>query len=131
MDVSGAARPGVDRTWLAGRVLRHGAIVAGAIADGRRFTAGPELVLRATQVFLRMPDSIGPCPRTLERVCASGQIATYRRTEERCLVFDGCVQPAMCAGPGVTCDAGYTKASWAAGAGGCPAFACDPEFTAP
>jgi hypothetical protein len=126
--VSRAASPWVDEGWLASRVTTHNAVVAGVFAQGEHFPGGFEEVLEVSQVFVRLPDRIGPCPRPPTLRCPEGTIAVQQRTDDRCLVQVACVTPGVCPQYVPACPSGYTRTSWAAPPGGCPAFACDPSF---
>jgi len=128
VSVDRAALPWVDRAWLASRVERHEAVVAGALEQGERFAGGFEQVLKASQVFVHLPDRIGPCVARPTLRCAEGTIAVHERTEDRCIVQVACVRPGVCPLYVPSCPSGYTLTSWTAPPSGCPAFACDPTF---
>jgi hypothetical protein len=128
VSVDGEASPWVDERWLASRVETHDAIAAGALAQGEHFPGGFEEVLEASQVFVHLPDRIGPCPARPTVLCPEGTIAVHERTEDRCIVQVGCERPAMCQMFLPVCQDGYTLVSWTAPLGGCKAFACDPSF---
>ncbi len=128
LTVARAAKPFVDQSWLGSRVLGHGALVASRLSNGQTFPGGTERVIDASQVFVHLPESVGPCPMRMVTRCPSGQLHTGGRTEDRCVVATACVRPAMCPKVTPACEAGYTLASWAQGQGACPAFACDPTF---
>ena len=119
----------VDQAWLVNQVQNHGAATAALIVDGAHYQAGTEKVLDASQVYLRLPVHDGPCPMMPEKKCENGTVPTYERTADRCVVFDACVDPGVCAAYVPSCAEGYTLVSWAAGAYGCPTYACDPSFT--
>jgi len=122
--------PFVSQAWLLNRVEYHGAIVAGHLVPGGydvTGTAGKEL--EASQVFVRLPATSGPCPLILH-FCPSGSKATYTRDANLCLDFAGCAHPGICPLYVPACAEGYTLTSWAAGDHACPAFACDPDFVA-
>ena len=123
-----AALPWVDRGWLASRVEAHGAIVAGTFEKGALFPGGYEDVLQATQVFVRLPERVGPCPTVPAWLCTDGSVAAFERTDDRCVVQVGCVRPGVCPLFAPACASGYTLTSWTAPPNGCPAFACDPTF---
>jgi hypothetical protein len=68
VSVAGMAPAWVDPAWITTRVMDHGAIVAGRF-DG--------WTLDAAQVFLRLPDVVGPCPIEDWAVhCAADEVAT-------------------------------------------------------
>jgi hypothetical protein len=112
--------PLLDPTWLGGRAL-HGAIVAGRMEN--RW-------MGASQVFVRLPDRVGPCPYLETPKCDEGQVIAYTRTAQRCLVPTRCVTPAICPLYVPTCSPGYRRVSWMSGAA-CSAHACDPAFVDP
>jgi len=108
----------VDTDWLMSRVLDHGATVAGRLHGA---------TLEATQVFLRLPDVAGPCPEFRIR-CSGGEVATFDRSVDRCLIPTGCVVPGICPLWIPRCEPGYDLVSWVTQPTGCPAFECDPSF---
>lgn len=120
----------VDGRWLSRRVTHHGAIVAGRIEQGQSFPAGRETLLVASQVFVRLPDTIGPCPELAIR-CAPGFVATFDRNEDRCITPQECVVPASCGQTAPECAEGYELVTWATSPDACPAYACDPSFVIP
>ena len=122
VSLSDAAARLVDTEWLTSRVLDHGALVAGRF-DGATFVAG--------QVFVRLPDVVGPCPRLRRLSCEGGEVPTYTRDENRCRIPAGCVVRGFCPLYIPVCDAGYTRVSWPAQPVACPAYACDPAFLTP
>jgi hypothetical protein len=117
--VEAAALPRVDTTWLASRVTRHGAIVAGRAHAG---------VLEASQVYVKLPERVGPCVAMPIHPCAEGLVTTYERTADRCLLPNGCVAPRPCPLFVPACPAGYTLVSWKGGDEACNRYACDPTF---
>lgn len=131
LEVGPAARPLVDTRWLSGRVTAHGALVAAHFEAGQRMAAGTEKVLEASQVFVKLPEAIGPCPMFAGPPCGAGETMTFQRNADRCTVPAGCVKVAACPHAMPACGAGYTLQSWPAGATACAAFACDPTFAAP
>lgn len=118
VSMSHAGLPFVSRDWLESRVLSHYALVAGTF-DGK--------TLEANQVFVHLPDTVGPCPGLGIR-CEPGTVATYERDANRCVIPTGCVPMGPCPMLIPACSAGYTRASWASQPNGCQAFACDPSF---
>lgn len=133
ISVDRAALPWVDKGWLASRVAAHQAVVTGTFAQGQLLPGGYEKVLEATQVFVRLPDRIGPCPERPQFLCTEGTVVIQERTEDRCMVQVGCVVPNICPQTRYMpeCSAGYTLASWAEAPSGCPTYACDPTFVIP
>lgn len=126
--VERATKPWVQRSWLVRRMLQGRALVAGTLSVEQASTAAfKELV--AEQLFFRLPEKEGPCPKVPEPLCQSGTAFVYTRSEDRCLVFQGCVQPGVCAQYMPICDEGYVLRQWPTAPGGCPAFACDPAFS--
>jgi hypothetical protein len=110
----------VDAAWLTTRIMDHGAIVAGRF-DG--------WTLDAAQVYLRLPDVVGPC--AFERFavhCDGEQVATYTMSDNLCQVFAGCAKPGLCPLLLARCEAGYDLVSWATQPDGCQASTCEPAF---
>jgi hypothetical protein len=124
-----ALPPFVDRSWLTVRLER-----GQALAMGRLSLAPPvpreQNLLVADQVFLRLPERAGPCPWQQTQSCGD-RVATFRRTVDRCVVFDRCVDRGVCSDAAPVCADGYKLSSWPAAPSGCAAFACDPAFATP
>jgi hypothetical protein len=117
--------PLVQESWLDAEI-RRGAVVAGALNEPTS-RPGTQRLLAAHQVFLPLPSRMGLCRTEPSRGCGE-QATTYRRDEARCIVFDRCVNPGVCAAAVPECPSGYTRRSWRAAPDGCPAYACDPSF---
>ena len=117
LDVSSALVPFETASWVTGRVLEGGALVAGSIAAG---------VFHAGAIFVRLPDDVR-CHEPKE-TCEPGRVATFTRDANRCLVASGCERRAACPLDIIACEPGYMRTSWP-GAHGCDAFACDPRST--
>ena len=130
LDLGAASAGFVDQAWLASRVRDHGALVAAQIVDGEKLKAGPDQVLAAAQVFVKLPETVA-CPpnRAMPVQCAAGQVATFERDENRCLTQVSCVKVGVCPQHVPACGPGYTLTQWHAGASGCLAAACDPTFS--
>jgi hypothetical protein len=130
ISVDGAALPWVDKQWLASRVATHNAVAAGTFADGESFPGGVERVLEASQVFVRLPELVGPCPARPEFRCTEGTVVLQQRTEDRCMVQVGCVSQNICPQSRdiPECQSGYALTSWTVPPSGCPTYACDPSF---
>lgn len=130
--VERAAKPFVDQEWLIERIEHHGALVAASIVDGQVFPGGPEQVLDASQVYLPIADSRGPCPVFKLAACPKGQVWTYTRSVDLCVLPDKCVADGACteAEP-PQCEDGYQLTSWRADAAQCTEFSCDPTFVMP
>jgi hypothetical protein len=132
LSVEGMAIPWIDRAWLTAEIHGRGAVVAGHLEKGDHLPGGYEEVLDVSRVYLHLRDPAATaCPPHARVACVRGKVATYRRTEDRCLVFDACVDPGICPDYVPVCADGYTLASWASAPAGCPAHACDPAFEAP
>ncbi|MFL5318376.1 MAG: DUF6748 domain-containing protein [Myxococcaceae bacterium] len=127
--VKGASKQWVDQNWLASRVEEHGAIVAAHFSNGQSYAGGPEKVLDASQVFIRLPEHVGPCMMLMEPHCDTGKVSVYTRTQDRCTLHTACVQPGMCPMFMPACEAGYTLMSFRSGKNACNSYACDPTFT--
>ncbi len=123
LDLSDAQAQLVDGAWLRKRAVEDGAITSGALVRH-----GEELVLEATNVFMRLPEVAGPCPLFKLTPCADGQTRSYSRTADRCIVPGACVTQHFCATVVPGCAEGYTLASWPGANGGCAAYACDPSW---
>jgi hypothetical protein len=108
----------VDTAWLHARILEHGALVAGHIDAA---------TLYAAQVFVRLPDVIGPCPDY--EIDCHDKAATYSRDENRCLIPTGCAVPENCP-IDLECRAGYRAVLWRTQPAACTSFDCDPAFLA-
>src|SRR5262249_52890550 len=65
--------------------------------------------------------------------CGPGQVPSFARTPDRCILFNSCVTPGACPqfDPQFVpqCDDGYTIVKWAGGEHACATFACDPTFS--
>jgi hypothetical protein len=120
--------PQVDRAWLAARAEQHGAIAVGWLRSGAKYPGGEEVVFDAAQVFVRVPDPVGPCPMMPTPLCDEGKTNVVTRNANRCHVPTGCVHRGICPMYMPACGAGYTLQSWATAPTGCEAFACDPAF---
>ena len=120
VSTTGSLPAWVDAAWLTTRIMDHGAIVAGRF-DG--------WTLDAAQVYLRLPDVVGPC--AMERFavhCDIGQVATYTMTDNLCEVFAGCAKPGLCPLLAERCEAGYDLVSWTSQPDACQASTCEPAF---
>jgi hypothetical protein len=126
-----ALSPLVDQAWMTARVLRHDALIAAKIIDGQQMAGGKEKLADASQVFIRIPNSNGPCPMMRLAMCPQGQVHTYSRSDEMCMLPAGCVTPGVCAQFIPSCPDGYSLATWSGGQFACPAHACDPSFLNP
>ncbi|MBK7860077.1 MAG: hypothetical protein IPJ65_15970 [Archangiaceae bacterium] len=114
----------LDLSWLTTRAVEDGAITAGTLVK-----KGDALTLEPSNVFVRLPERVGPCPQFKLAACPSGQVRTYTRTVDRCVLPAACITPGFCALFIPVCDEGYTLASWPAGNFGCNAYACDPTWS--
>jgi len=125
---AGAAAPFVDQAWLTDRVENHAAIVAATIHAGQHFAAGDEMVLDASQVYVKLPVALGPCGKPAVPTCTGGKVPTFKRGVDRCVAFDACVKPGVCPHNLPACEDGYSLQSWAKAPSACSAFACDADF---
>lgn len=126
-----AASPLVDQNWLTARVDRHDALIASALKDGAQYAAGKEKLADASQVFIRLPNRNGPCPLMRLAMCEPGKVHSFSRSDELCLMPQGCVTPGVCVAMVPTCPDGYSLATWSGGEHACPQHACDPAFLNP
>jgi hypothetical protein len=118
VSVARASSGFVDAEWLKSRIQGHGAIVAAKLSAS---------VLDASQVWLRLPETKGPCAVPREQACGANQTQGFARTPDRCLAAVGCVNRSICPMFQPACAAGYTQTSWT-NASGCTAAACDPSW---
>ncbi|MFO0601178.1 MAG: DUF6748 domain-containing protein [Myxococcaceae bacterium] len=128
LTVERASKPFVDQNWLVSRITDRDALVAGVVRDGAQVGAGVEKVLDATQVFLKIPDALGPCGRPALPLCASPRVNTFVRDTNRCTFAGSCVKPGVCAQFVPACAEGYSLQQWTGGPNACPQYACDPSF---
>jgi hypothetical protein len=120
VDVTAAAAPYVELSWLSGQAMA-GALVAGEVAQGSN-------VLAATQVFIPLPYAASPCVISSHICSQSAPWDTYTRGADLCVDFAGCEPPGICPDFIPECWAGYTRTSWRGGQGACMQYACDPSF---
>lgn len=125
--VSRASLMAVDQTWLANRIVEHGALVAAKLTPSQ--TDGQ--VLDASQVYVKLPEQPGPCPLVKMPGCQGGKVYNETRTEDRCVLPSMCVTPGPCTFFLPMCPDGYTRVQWKGRANACPVVACDPTFTVP
>jgi hypothetical protein len=126
--VDKAAATRVDQVWLTDRVETRGAIVAAKIRAGQKYPAGTEQVLDASQVYVKLPLSLGPCGKPYVPSCPTGQVPTFKRGVDRCTTFDSCVKPGVCPQYVPACDDGYMLVSYTSAPLACNAYVCDPDF---
>ena len=67
--------------------------------------------------------------RRLPTMVPSGEVRTYVRDENRCVLPADCVKPGMCAMFIPSCPEGYKLSSWSGGTFACPQYACDVAFS--
>ena len=127
VDVAPAALAWVDASWLASRVTEHGAVVAASWVRGTHYPGGYAWTLQTSQVYVHLPDRVGPCPAAPAQACDEGTVAAFERNPDRCLIQVACVKRAICPLYMPACSAGYTLGAWF-GRSGCAQFACDPTF---
>jgi len=122
LEVERSCRPFADDAFMENRVLAHGALVAGRVSGG---------AVDAGQVYLRLPLRFAPCPAVKVAKCPDGQVNTWRRTADLCMIPDGCAAPANCPETRPACETGYTPSTWPAQPAGCTQLRCDPSFVVP
>lgn len=121
--------PFVNKAWLTAKLERGQALASGSLNLAPP-TPGEQNLLVADQVFLRLPERAGPC--SMERTPSCGaRVATFRRSSDRCIVFDRCVDPGVCTDAAPSCARGYKLVTWTAAPSACAAFTCDPAFATP
>lgn len=129
LSVASAAVGFVDEAWLTHRLQQGRAIVAATVTSGAQLPGGTEQVLDATQVFLHVPEVPGPCPALMPLDCSqSGQVNTFTRDENRCLVPTGCAAPGVCSMMLPACADGYTATRYTSAENACPRVVCDPNW---
>jgi uncharacterized protein DUF6748 len=128
VSVQGAAHAFVDQQWLQNRVATRKALAAAHVASGAKLTAGTEVVLEASQVWLHLPESAGPCAAQKEAACGAGQVQAYQRTADRCVEPVGCVTQGICPMMTAACPEGYARTQWVSAPNGCAVAACDPAW---
>src|SRR6202035_267505 len=101
VSVAGVTARLVDAAWLTARVVSRGALVAGHLAGE---------ALDADQVYLRLPDVVGPC--SLRLLHCGDDVATFDRDVNRCLVPTGCAVRGFCPQFVPSCDPGYQLVEW-------------------
>lgn len=113
----------VDQEWLSKRVSEDSAIAAGQIvrADGKT-------TLAVSNVFVKLPENVGPCPALPQTQCPSHRVQTFKRNADRCIVPDACVSPGVCNFLVPNCGDGYTAVSWKAAPNACSVVSCDPSW---
>jgi hypothetical protein len=120
VSVDGLARSWVDPDWISGRVMAHGAIVAGTFNGW---------TLDAAQVFVELPLVVGPCVRLrLPPPCDEDEVMTYRLDDNLCQVPTGCAKPGFCPELLERCDPGYAPLSVPSQPNACPVMTCEPAF---
>lgn len=128
VDVTPAAKTLVDTNWLTFRVTDGDAIVSGNVVNGAQIGVGTEKVLKASQVFVKLPDMTRSCGRPFLPTCPAGQTVIWARDANRCMMPAGCGGGGACTQQVPTCDDGYELLSWTGGRFACTQYACDPTF---
>ena len=125
-DVAYVGEGRVDANWLTGRALHHGAIVVGTW-----YRKGEERLLDVANVFVRLPEQRDGCPQYKLAQCPEGQVHSFTRDADRCVLPSGCITPGGCALYLPTCNEGYTLQSWTSAPFACNAYVCDPSWVLP
>jgi hypothetical protein len=112
----------VDQKWLSQRTLEQGAIVSGALVQD-----GDVARLEGSNVFVKLPEHTA-CPAIAAAACPAGQVRTYARTPDRCIVPDACVTQGVCNFLVPNCGDGYTSVSFKTAPRGCNSVVCDPSW---
>ena len=126
-DLTSAKKARVDLNWLAERVHGGRAVVAAKFKTEAAVSGGTEIILDASQVFVKLPESPS-CPQFKLAACAAGEAHTFTRDQNRCQVPTGCAKTATCSTSVPACTEGYTLQSWSSLPKACPAYACDPTW---
>ena len=126
VDFARSTDPGVDRAWIEDRVYQRGAVIAGRFIMNEQARGISRL--DASEVFVPLPDRVGPCSESAVS-CGPGTVVGYQRNRDRCLVAGECVTVhGDCPGNAPSCARGYVARTWLSRRSACPAFACDPWF---
>lgn len=128
VDTAPAAMPYVDQNWMTSRIVNKGALVAGRFVNGAQVGAGTEQVLKASQVFVKIPDQTQSCGRPSLALCPSPRRNVWARDDNRCVMPAGCAAPGACAAFVPACADGYSLQSWTGGPFACQQYACDPSW---
>jgi Domain of unknown function (DUF6748) len=120
----------VQTSWLVWRLRERRAIARGILREGDDGTGGDARVLDASQVYLRLPETRGPCPLALRPVpaCEEGTVVVFTRNPDRCLVPAGCDKPGICPLFVLGCADGYRSFSWSSAPNACQVSVCDPAW---
>eukprot|EP00898_Chlorokybus_atmophyticus_P003495 jgi/Chlat1/4146/Chrsp27S04256 len=114
----------LDIPWLRNRVLDHEprALVAAVVDDANK--------MAVHQVYIAIPDEVGPCAPPTVIDCIYNSVLVYKRTPSRCLEEVTCLLgPIACPRFLPACDEGYRLAGWPSKQNhGCNEYRCDPEF---
>lgn len=121
IDVTAALGALVDENWLMSRAFSGKTVVAGTIVRKNN-----HVTVKASQVFVQLPDRVSACPNDPEPTCSNGQTPSFTRTPDRCTEPTGqCTPFGVCAYYVPACDAGYRQVSYM---NICPRYACEPDF---
>jgi hypothetical protein len=107
----------IQADWLKESVEDDGAIIVGTLSNG---------TLKASQVFLKLPEVAGICPDFVQQ-CPTGEVETFNRTPDRCLISAGCVAHHPCPLFLPYCGPDYEAVSWVH-TNGCSMVTCDPAW---
>ncbi|MBX7117212.1 MAG: hypothetical protein K1X64_23040 [Myxococcaceae bacterium] len=129
VSVARASKPLVDENWLSIAVMRTEAIVAAKFTEVPVSMGGKEVLIDASQVFLRVPQEQS-CPQVKVAACPDDTERTWYRDDRRCIL------PASCRGKSpdcprassTACAAGYTRIKWATEPEACTQTVCDPSW---
>ncbi|MBL8950243.1 MAG: hypothetical protein JNK82_05680 [Myxococcaceae bacterium] len=119
IDLTHTWRPGVDEAWLTAR-MEQGRTVLVGVAD-----APTSLDVRA--LYLRLPER-PVCDLYRPGCNTKGEVATWSRDTNRCMVFEGCAEPGPCIEKPMQCDEGYHEVRFATQPNACEVVRCDPYF---
>ncbi|EFA80753.1 hypothetical protein PPL_06339 [Heterostelium album PN500] len=114
---------GFPRGWLEERFLdgSSAAVSQGSFVNNK---------IEITGVYVNLFDPNPVCPPFTNPQCSNAQVATYMRSNRRCLSATGCVtpKPTVCPKIVYTCEPGYRLVSFAMAPNGCYSWYCDADF---
>ena len=129
VSVDRASKPLVDQNWLSIAVMRTEAIVAAKFVEVPANLGGKEVLVDASQVFLRVPQEQS-CPVVKLAACPDDTERTWYRDDRRCLLPASCLEksPDCPRASSVACSPGYTRIKWATEPDACTQTVCDPSW---
>ncbi|EGC33239.1 hypothetical protein DICPUDRAFT_20077, partial [Dictyostelium purpureum] len=117
--------PFLDQKWFTSRLLSQDPTY-NALAKG--YILKDKLII--SSVFSNTADPRTPCAKMVDATkcnIAIGQVPTFNRDQDRCPVFNKCVQRGPCHLGIPSCPEGYRLFSLPSGSKGCPKYYCDAD----